>query len=139
MRLWWIRLSPIISVKSAKTELAYSNLALQANIIVMVLACVVIILSDLPLLASALVIYLLIRYVGRGSLLVPAMRGELILASDGSLTFCQERLAVRKIVFTLDELCLLLLLKDGRRFLLWRDSMSDSQYRHIVATLKKEH
>tara|TARA_Y100001956_G_scaffold3954_1_gene3728 strand:+ start:5202 stop:5519 length:318 start_codon:yes stop_codon:yes gene_type:complete len=105
----------------------------------MLLACFLIVISDFPLAPSICIIVVFWLNLGRGSWLVPTMRGELIVDSDGGVHYQGELIEIRKIVFSLDELCILLWLYDGRRYLLWRDSTSEGQYRHILAILKKEH
>ncbi|WP_277422218.1 protein YgfX [Vibrio sinaloensis] len=138
MPQWWIKLSPITSVKSVRFYSGPSLLAKQVNILILVLACLIIILSTIPLTPSALLLAFVVNLFFRHGFLVEAMNGEIVLKSSQTLEYNQSVCKLRKVIFSVDSVALLLIVGNGQRLVLWRDSLDEASYRHLLVQLKKE-
>ncbi|WP_366664708.1 protein YgfX [Vibrio hepatarius] len=127
---------------SAKCVRFYSTpsyLAKQVNIHCAILACFFIVHSDFPLAPSIWLIYLVIdTFVKHGLWVVPFV-GELELSQAGQSRCNDDEFSVRRTILLLDKVGILFVLKDGRRRMLWRDSLKEADYRHLLVWLKREH
>ncbi|WP_419831543.1 protein YgfX [Vibrio sinaloensis] len=132
-------MSRITSAKSARVYIAESQRSSQANIALAVLASLIVIFSEIPLFIAVIFIVLLISICRKHTLLIPPMKGELYVDSSGHIQYQGESVTIRKVIFTLDEWCVWFWFQDGRRVLLWRDSLDEGAYRHLLVVLKKEH
>ncbi|WP_416340947.1 protein YgfX [Vibrio hepatarius] len=103
------------------------------------MACFFIVHSDFPLAPSIWLIYLVIdTFVKLGLWVVPLV-GELELSQAGQSRCNDDEFSVRRTILLLDKVGILFVLKDGRRRMLWRDSLKEADYRHLLVWLKREH
>ncbi|WP_425425087.1 protein YgfX [Vibrio hepatarius] len=127
------------SAKCVRFYLTPSYLAKQVNIHCAILACFFIVHSDFPLAPSIWLIYLVIdTFVKLGLWVVPLV-GELELSQAGQSRCNDDEFSVRRTILLLDKVGILFVLKDGRRRMLWRDSLKEADYRHLLVWLKREH
>jgi hypothetical protein len=103
------------------------------------LTCFLVIFSDLPLVPSLFFLSILFQYSRRHSLIVPALYGRACFRPDGQLEIQNACVVVRRAILILDRFAILLIFQDGTRRLLWRDSINEACYRHLLVVLKKEH
>jgi hypothetical protein len=132
-------LSPITSAKCVKVTLAPSFIASQANALLLVLAFSIAILSSLPLVATVYLVYLLFKQDRCEPLLLESLQGEVNFVSATQYQLADGLHNIRKVVFTLLPVGLLILHKDSHRVMLWRDSLPEAKYRELVVMLKREH
>ncbi|EGA71906.1 hypothetical protein VISI1226_03109 [Vibrio sinaloensis DSM 21326] len=98
----------------------------------------IIILSTIPLTPSALLLAFVVNLFFRHGFLVEAMNGEIVLKSSQTLEYNQSVCKLRKVIFSVDSVALLLIVGNGQRLVLWRDSLDEASYRHLLVQLKKE-
>jgi len=103
------------------------------------LACFFIVHSDFPLAPSVWLIYLVIDTFLKHGLWVAPLVGELELSQVGQSRCNDDEFSVRRTILLLDKVGILFVLKDGRRRMLWRDSLKEADYRHLLVWLKREH
>ncbi|MDC5807757.1 hypothetical protein OPW36_06890 [Vibrio europaeus] len=139
MRLWWIRLSRTTSVKCARFYLSPSYTATMTSILVMMLVFLIVVLSSIPLVASLALIAMLVKSALVGDVLLPSMQGEVEFTSSSTYKTAQGNERIRSVNFIGMALGLLITRQDKTRFILWRDSMPEEDYRHLVVILKREH
>jgi len=139
MLLWSIRLSLITSVKCARFHLTRSYLSLLANYFILVLASSFILLSDLPLVAVFPSIYLLMTVTIKSGFFASALLGDVTFLSAQEYQLDRSLIPIKRVVFTLSPAALLIIHDDNSRVLLWRDSLSEKQYRDLIVMLKREH
>lgn len=102
------------------------------------LACSVIILSNFPLAPSFVFISFCYQIFHERGFWVPDLAGEAAFYRSGQHEYLQQPFLLKKVVFLIDKVGLLFILKDGRRFMLWRDSVDEAMYRHLIVWLKRE-
>lgn len=139
MLLWSIRLSLITSVKCARFRLTRSYLSLLANYFILVLASSFIILSDLPLVALFPCLYLLTTVTVKSGFLASALLGDVTFLSAQEYQLGGSLIPIKRVIFALSPVVLLIIHDDNSRVLLWRDSLSENQYRDLIVMLKREH
>lgn len=103
------------------------------------MACFVIVQSDIPLAPSFLLLHLGYRQFLEHGFLVTPLTGAVDFHHSGYHEYKQNPFPVNKVIFLIDKLGLLFVLSDGRRFMLWRDSIDEAEYRHLIVWLKREH
>ena len=105
----------------------------------LVLAFSIAILSSLPLVATVYLVYLLFKQDRCEPLLLESLQGEVNFVSATQYQLADGLHNIRKVVFTLLPVGLLILHKDNHRVMLWRDSLPEAKYRELVVMLKREH
>ncbi|WP_244230774.1 protein YgfX [Vibrio ouci] len=132
-------MSLITSVKCARFRLTHSYLSLLANYLILVLASSFVILSDLPLVAVFPSIYLLMTVTIKSGFFASALLGDVTFLSAQEYQLDRSLIPIKRVVFALSPAALLIVHDDNSRVLLWRDSMSEKQYRDLIVMLKREH
>nr|WP_245834723.1 protein YgfX [Vibrio salilacus] len=103
------------------------------------LACLTIIHSQLPLVATILLLPLVIKYTRHLGWFVPSLTGEVTFISPREYQTEQGTYVIKAVLFPLMSFGLLIVLANNQRVLMWRDSMPESSYRQLVVMLKREH
>ncbi|XHY21694.1 hypothetical protein ViNHUV68_24300 [Vibrio sp. NH-UV-68] len=103
------------------------------------LACFTVIHSQLPLVATTLLLPLVIKYTLHLSWFTTPLTGEVTFISPREYQTEQGTYVIKAVLFPLMSFGLLIVLANNQRVLLWRDSMPESSYRQLVVMLKREH
>ncbi|QPG36028.1 hypothetical protein IXK98_21605 [Vibrio europaeus] len=111
----------------------------MTSILVMMLVFLIVALSSIPLVASLALIAMLVKSALVGDVLLPSMQGEVEFTSSSTYKTAQGNERIRSVNFIGMALGLLITRQDKTRFILWRDSMPEEDYRHLVVILKREH
>jgi hypothetical protein len=77
-------------------------------------------------------------YLAQGFLLAP-IQGDIEFTSPYLYQIQNQNHAIRKVIFSFAALGLLIVHQDKSRMILWRDSLSEGEYRKLVVWLKREH
>ncbi|WCP66666.1 protein YgfX [Vibrio tubiashii] len=105
----------------------------------MMLVFLIVVLSSIPLVASLVLIVVLIKSALTNDILLPSMQGEVEFTSPTTYKTAQGTERIRSVNFIGVAFGLLITRQDKKRFILWRDSMPEEDYRHLVVILKREH
>jgi len=68
-----------------------------------------------------------------------ALLGDVTFLSAQEYQLDRSLIPIKRVVFTLSPAALLIIHDDNSRVLLWRDSLSEKQYRDLIVMLKREH
>lgn len=104
----------------------------------LILACLMVTFSDIPLVVSLLLITLIVNQFLDHGFMVKTMRGAITIKSSQMLEHKRVAFRLRKVIFSLDRVALLLFVDQNQRFILWRDSFDEASYRRLILLLKKE-
>ncbi|WP_367613487.1 hypothetical protein [Vibrio sp. RE86] len=105
----------------------------------MMLACCLIVASSLPLTAVFPALLIVARVTLKDGLFIEPMRGDVTFISPTHYQVDGVTIEIKKVVFIAMSFGLIIFGQDNRRTILWRDSLSERSYRHLVVMLKKEH
>ncbi|WP_235431342.1 MULTISPECIES: hypothetical protein [Vibrio] len=105
----------------------------------LMLVFLIITLSSIPLPASLMLIYLLGKLAATKVDLLPTMQGEVEFISPTRYKTAQGVNHIRTVNYVAMAFGLLITRSDNKREILWRDSLPEASYRHIVVMLKREH
>gem|GEM_PF-1876971 len=111
----------------------------MTSVMLLMLVFLIISLSSIPLPASLALIYLLGKLTASNVALLPAMQGEVEFISPTRYKTAQGVHHIRTVNYVAMAFGLLITRSDNKREFLWRDSLSEASYRHIVVMLKREH
>lgn len=103
------------------------------------LACCLLISSELPLTATVFVIALLLKYHSATAWIVEPMQGRLTFSSAYACEIEGKPLQVKRSLLSLAMFGVLIWFESGRKRILWRDSVAEEQYRQLLVMLKREH
>ncbi len=99
-------------------------------------AVCVCIISPLPLAISSYLIGLVITLFLGGSLIPRAISGFFQVTQSGKLTLSNEHYHPSKVLFAYAPLFIVFSDKKGRRWSLWRDSLTEKDYRRFLVYLR---
>lgn len=139
MRLWLIKLSRTTSAKSVRLNFRHSYTSTMASVMLLMLVIFIIVLSDIPLAPSIILLSILSKLAIDKEILPAPLRG------DVEFTACSYKFAngaehrIETVNFLGMAFVLLIQREGGQRTLIWRDSLSEASYRHLVVMLKGEH
>jgi hypothetical protein len=68
-----------------------------------------------------------------------ALLGDVTFLSAQEYQLDRALIPIKSVVFALSPIALLIVHGDNSRALLWRDSLSEKQYRDLIVMLKREH
>lgn len=71
--------------------------------------------------------------------LASALHGDVTFLSAQEYQRDRALIPIKRVVFALSPIALLIVHNDNCRVLLWRDSLSEKQYRDLIVMLKREH
>ncbi len=77
-------------------------------------------------------------YLNQGFILT-GIQGGIEFTSPHIYQDKDQNRAIQKVVFSFAALGLLIIHQDKSRMILWRDSLSEGEYRDLVVWLKREH
>ncbi|MCY9805422.1 hypothetical protein OTK51_18525 [Vibrio scophthalmi] len=126
------------STTNVNFNVQFSHYYLQANTILMVLACCFISVSAIPLVPSLSLLVLLIEANRQYGLLRKPLHGSVTVYADGRIQWAGSQAKIGVVVFALLEWALLLRI-DKHWHVLWRDSVEPQVYRQLILQLKREH
>ncbi len=96
-----------------------------------------VVISHLPLCVIGFIACQLITHFMRATFwFAPAMRGA-ISADGSSITEEEMKSQITATYFTFAHWFIRLKLDDGKTKLIWRDSVDEAKYRHLLVVLKK--
>lgn len=139
MHLWLIKLSPTTSAKCVRLFLTNSTFARLANILFLILVSVLIVVSELPLIVTLPLLAFAVYVLSHRDCFAQALTGDVKFHSRSEFESSGVRYSIKTVLFLLMPMVLVIVRQDNRRVLLWRDSLSDNQYRQLVVMLKREH
>ncbi|WP_432579516.1 protein YgfX [Vibrio sinus] len=102
-------------------------------IVFAVCACVV---SFFPLAPSIYIIGLVLCYARDYECLPKSISGRADISSNGELTLSGNKFVSQKTLFLYAPLFIVFISKHGQKFSLWRDSLSDDEYRKVLVYLR---
>ena len=126
------------SVKYVRLVASTSFIACQVNFTILILACSVFSASNLPLPLTLYLAACVYRHHCLSGWLVNALKGNLIISNSGLGELNGREFMVKKKVMLLPALGLLLQFDSGERHILWRDSVSEKDYRLLLSMFKRE-
>lgn len=104
----------------------------------LVLAFSIITLSTLPLAPTFLLLFVLFKHVNAEPLLIKSLRDEVSFVSATQYQSTRGRHKIKKVMFTLLPIGLVIIHRNEERVMLWRDSVTEAKYRELVVMLKRE-
>lgn len=138
MRLWLIKLLRTTSVKSVRLSFSHSYTSIIASVMLLMLVILIITLSDTPIAPSLILLFIAGKLaIGKG-LFFPSLKGEAEFTSS-SYTVADKVHPIRSVNYLVMAFVLLIEREDRKRVLVWRDSVSEASYRHLVVMLKREY
>lgn len=75
----------------------------------------------------------------KSGFLASALHGEVTFLSAQEYQLGHSLITIKQVIFALSPVVLLVIHDDNSRTLLWRDSLSEKQYRELIVMLKREH
>ncbi|KJY85456.1 hypothetical protein TW81_00270 [Vibrio galatheae] len=105
----------------------------------MMLAISIITLSSIPLPASCYLFYLLAKRIAANDILLPSLQGEVEFSGAAECKTALGAFKISKVNFVVMAFGLLITKADKTRVILWRDSLAEANYRHLLVVLKREH
>jgi len=103
------------------------------------LACCLVISSDLPLLATVFILIRLIQYHSEATWITEPVQGHLTFSSACSCEIDGKPLDIKRSVLSLAMFGVLIWFESGQKRILWRDSVAEEHYRQLLVMLKREH
>ncbi len=143
MRLWLIKSLLITLAKSVNLQVTHSHQARWANRFLCLALAHASVVCEIPLLATLLLLSLLTRSWAQDTLLPAPFDGHLRV--QGSFQVMMRRgcdsspdfFTLLNAYLGLRYFLLVLMLSDGKKCYLWRDSCSDTQYRRLILLLRQ--
>ncbi len=134
---WWIKSLLITSVKSVKLYCRPSILASLVEFSVVMFALEVIWLSSLHAVVQLFCSFTIIRWFQSTSILSAELRGEVTYQTDGTLKTFAGKARPITLFSTRYSAVFLSITCGSDRYLLWRDSCKESDYRWIIFNEKR--
>ncbi|WP_332058868.1 hypothetical protein [Vibrio taketomensis] len=101
------------------------------------LACCLLIISDIPLVVTAYLLIQLVFTYRRDGLLAASLVGDIAVYSDGRVQTELSCYTYRRAWLVFSELVIILSVHRGWHFI-WRDSVDEEHYWQLLMLLKKE-
>lgn len=114
-----------------------SFMAAQVNVIISMLTCCLLIISALPLVVTPIVLLSLFRWANAGGMLQESLKGAITFDADFCYHYQGRQFGIKAVSTALSAWALCLTRSDGKRVLLWRDSLPDEHYRHLLVALRQ--
>ncbi|MGC9460376.1 protein YgfX [Vibrio genomosp. F10] len=130
---------PITSQKFVNATAKPSFYALAINTIFLLLMAWLVIISSIPLVLTFILLLSLILVFWHSGFMPRSIRGEFRLSEHGVLEYQQKKYLIRYAVLNVAFVGVVLHFADNQRFLLWRDSVSDDEYRKLLVEIRKAH
>lgn len=127
----------IISAKSAIFNVAPSRTAAIASIVIAVVPFGLILLSPLPLVISAYIFVLLWARFSVSEMLLPSLNGRCELTDSAVLNYQDRDIQLIRMDGHFLFLCLILHGEKNQRYILWRDSCDERDYRQLSVLIKR--
>ncbi|WP_406707609.1 protein YgfX [Vibrio methylphosphonaticus] len=121
------------SLEHAYLHASFSFHAYVANLICHALLLGVLILTSLPLVVSVYIV----GFCFRPGYLYPPINGVLMMKEE-RWHYNGAPLCSPSFTLVFSEWCIGVREQNGQRYILWRDSSSESAYRHLLVTIKKQ-
>ncbi|MEH0742117.1 hypothetical protein H4F05_11410 [Vibrio cholerae] len=114
-------------------------MAAQVNVIVSMLTCCLLVTSALPLVVTPIVLLSLFRWANANSdgMLHESLKGAITFDADFCYHYQGRQVGIKAVSTALSAWALCLTRSDGKRVLLWRDSLPDEHYRHLLVALRQ--
>lgn len=136
MPRWWTKLSPITSAKSVRLFAHHSFKARIANLLILMFAVCVCVISPLPLSPSLYLLGLVISQALRGPLIPQPIFGLFSVTQSGELMRFNSVPFSTKVLFAYAPVFIVFSGKNGKSCSLWRDSLTDKEYRNLLVYLR---
>ncbi|WP_327796084.1 protein YgfX [Vibrio anguillarum] len=137
MRQWWIKLLLTTSAKCVNFVLFPSHFARITNFICLMIAVWALLISPIPLVTLPLFYAPLITAQKSTSLLVPSLIGQFKLTSHGEWQCADQNLSIEKVSTQFAFMVLIIYAQQGKRYLVWRDSCVEADYRRLLVQLRQ--
>ncbi|KGY13793.1 hypothetical protein NM22_04065 [Vibrio tubiashii] len=105
----------------------------------MMLVIFIIVLSEIPLAPSVILLTIMAKLAKDKAILPPALQGDVEFTALNYKDSHGAAHRIHNVNYLGMAIVLLIQREDGRRILVWRDSLPDANYRHLVVMLKREH
>ena len=92
-------------------------------------------MSSIPLAASLVLLSLCLTQLRSSEVLVHPLNGDVVFGSDHELQVKNRKYTVKKVFFSVRSVALVIIC-DRSKFILWRDSISERDYRRLLYFLR---
>ncbi|MEZ9229698.1 protein YgfX [Vibrio amylolyticus] len=129
-------MSHITSLRFVNASASTSFYATAINFSLLTLMVVFLVSASLPLLVSSSLIALSLIIFHRYRFLPEPMVGAIVISDEGVLDYQGSQCLVKFSSFNTAYIGVILTLTDNRRLILWRDSVTDDEYRKLLVQLR---
>ena len=123
------------SVKYVRLVLSPSRYAIIADNVIVFVVMMGVLVSSLPLAASLVLLALCFAQLRSSEILVTPLYGDVIFSSEQELQTKDRKHKVKRIFFSVCGVGLVIVC-DGYRLILWRDSATERDYRRLLFFLR---
>lgn len=94
-----------------------------------------VLLSNIPLVASLVLLSLCVVQLIGSEILIKPLYGDVVFGTEQELHTENKKYKVKKIFFSARSIALIIVC-DGDKLILWRDSVTERDYRRLICFLR---
>ena len=123
------------SAKYVRFVLSSSRYAIIADFIIVFGVMMGVLLSNIPLVASLVLLSLCVVQLICSEILIKPLYGAIVFGIKQELHTENKKYKVKKIFFSARSIALIVVC-DGDKLILWRDSITERDYRRLICFLR---